>query len=96
MLSYIYRIICEYRRSHDCDPNVLYLNRAQFHQLRHAFADPDDIEEMGRLLQMHIIISNDALHPRLARIERRRENANGLPEIRKGRAKLAQDRDQRG
>lgn len=82
MLSYIYRIVCEFKKNHHCQPNVLYLNNEQFHQLRRSFSNPDDTDTMSRLLQMHIIISHDALHPHLARIENRWSHSDQLPHLR--------------
>jgi len=81
MLSYIYRIAREFQKTHHCSPNIIYLNKEQFHYLRHAFADPDDIDYMTRQLAMHIIISHDALHPHLARIEKCWGRSDQLPEI---------------
>jgi len=81
MLSHIYHIVREFQKTHHCRPNVIYLNKEQFHHLRHAFADPDDIDTMTRLLAMHIIICHDALHPHLARIENRWGYSQQLPEI---------------
>jgi hypothetical protein len=81
MLSYIYRIVREYQKTHHCSPNLLYLNKEQFCHLRHAFSDPDNIDEMSRQLAMHIIISHDALHPHLARIEKCWAQPDQLPDF---------------
>jgi len=81
MLSYIYRIVRKFEKSHHYLPNILYLNKEHFHHLRYAFADPDDIDEITRKLAMHIIISHDAIHPHLARIEKCWGHAEQLPAI---------------
>jgi len=81
MLSYIYRIVREYQKTHHYSPNVLYLNKEQFRHLRHAFSNPDNIDEISHQLAMHIIISHDALHPHLARIEKCWGQSDQLPDI---------------
>ncbi len=81
MLSYIYRIVREFQQTHHCSPNILYLNKEQFHHLRHSFADPDDIGAMTDQLAMYIIISHDVLHPHLASIEKCWGQSEQLPEI---------------
>ncbi|MBK8162016.1 MAG: hypothetical protein IPK65_02350 [Gammaproteobacteria bacterium] len=70
MLSFIYRHALDFERVHGEKPNMLYLNRFHFEYLRDNFADPEDIETMMRLLGMTIMISEDAVNPRLARIGR--------------------------
>jgi len=83
MLSYIYRIVREFQKAHHCSPNILYLNKEQFHHLRHSFANPDDIDYMSQQLAMHIIISHDALHPHLASIEQCWGQPDQLPEVKR-------------
>ncbi|MGE3480710.1 MAG: hypothetical protein AB7K73_04785 [Gammaproteobacteria bacterium] len=70
MLSFIYRLAIDFERVHGEKPNMLYLNRFHFEHLRGNFADPEDIETMMHMLGMTIMISEDAVNPRLARIGR--------------------------
>lgn len=66
MLSYIYQIAYRFEHSHELRPNTLYLNHLHFEHLRNEFADPDDIDAISNYLGMHLILSNDALHPHIA------------------------------
>lgn len=70
MLSFIYRLANAFERLHGRGPNVLYLSRLHFEHLRQDFADPEDTEAMMNVLGMAIMITEDAINPRLARIER--------------------------
>lgn len=70
MLSFIYRLATDFERLHGQRPNVLYLNRHHFEHIREDFADPGDIEAMMNVLGMTIMITEDAINPRLARIGR--------------------------
>lgn len=70
MLSFIYRLAMDFEREHGERPNVLYLNRFHFEHVRAGFADPDDLETMMQVLGMTIMITEDAINPRLARIGR--------------------------
>lgn len=70
MLSFIYRLASDFERLHGQGPNVLYLSRLHFEHLRQDFADPGDTETMMNVLGMAIMITEDAVNPKLARIER--------------------------
>ncbi|MBK9132209.1 MAG: hypothetical protein IPM20_11315 [Gammaproteobacteria bacterium] len=70
MLSFIYRLANAFERLHGRGPNVLYLSRFHFEHLQQDFADPEDTEAMMNVLGMAIMITEDAINPRLARIER--------------------------
>jgi len=66
MLSYIYQIAYRFEHSHELKPNTPYLNRQHLEHLRNEFADPDDIDAIADYLGMHLILSQDALHPHVA------------------------------
>lgn len=70
MLSFIYRLAMDFQRTHGEKPNMLYLNRFHFEHLRTGFEDPEDVETMMLTLGMTIMITEDAINPRLARIGR--------------------------
>ncbi|MCC6302471.1 MAG: hypothetical protein IT489_06700 [Gammaproteobacteria bacterium] len=70
MLSFIDRLATDFERLHGQRPNVLYLNRYHFERMRGDFADPEDIETMMKILGMTLMITEDAINPRLARIGR--------------------------
>lgn len=78
MLSFIYRLAMDFQRAHGERPNMLYLNRFHFERMREGFADPDDVETMMHVLGMTIMITEEAVNPRLARIGR------PLPPLAKG------------
>lgn len=86
MLSFICRHASDFERVHGEKPNMLYLNRFHFEHLRDNFADPEDIETMMRLLGMTMMISEDAINPRLARIGRL------VPPLVSGAARATQQR----
>lgn len=70
MLSYIYQLAFRFEHDHDLRPNTLYLNREQFDNLRNEFANPDDISAINDYLGMHIVLTQEALHPHLAHLQR--------------------------
>jgi hypothetical protein len=70
MLSFIYRLALEFEAAHGEKPNMLYLSRFHFERVRKDFADPDDIATMMRVLGMTIMITDEAVNPRLTRIDR--------------------------
>jgi hypothetical protein len=70
MLSYIYQLAYRFEHEHDLRPNTLYLNNRHFEHLRHEFADPDDISSITHYLGMHIVLTREVSHPRLAHLRR--------------------------
>jgi hypothetical protein len=68
MLSYIFRLVEDYENEHGMRPNVLYLNDKHFNGLRMDFADPNDIEEIVKRLEMEIVLDRTAMHPHVAQI----------------------------
>jgi hypothetical protein len=78
MLSFIYRLAMDFQHAHGERPNMLYLNRFHFERMREGFADPDDVDTMMHVLGMTIMITEEAVNPRLARIGR------PLPPLAKG------------
>lgn len=65
MLSYLYQLAASFERKLGMRPNILYLNRAHFRQVREAFADPGDLNRILRTLDMELLIDPDAVHPRV-------------------------------
>jgi hypothetical protein len=70
MLSFLYRLARDFEAAHGEKPNMLYLSRFHFECVRKDFADPDDIGTMMQVLGMTIMITDEAVDPRLARIDR--------------------------
>ena len=68
MLSHIYRIVSHFEHSHGYRPNLLYLNRIHYHHLSQVMNNCS-LDEMRQLLNMEIILSNDAIHPHVAAVK---------------------------
>ena len=66
MLSYINRIVRDFRRDHGIEPNLLYLNDVQAHHLKEDFAEQYSYASISELLGMEIIVSRDIVHPHVA------------------------------
>lgn len=66
MLSYIYSIVGDFERRHGHIPNLLYISPEHLQRLRRSFAGHEDMEDLVRLLGMHIVITRDVTHPRVA------------------------------
>jgi hypothetical protein len=66
MLSFIYNLVNNFETSHGLRPNLLYLNETHLHHLAEGFSDEYDLFEIMNMLQMEIIIDNEAVHPHVA------------------------------
>ena len=66
MLSYLYRLANGFESDHGYRPNVLYLNRHHFSQLRTDLASIRGLGELVQFLGMEIVIDSEVLHPRVA------------------------------
>ncbi len=66
MLSHVLRLAFQFQRAHGHWPNMLYLNREQFTRWRHEFSEPEAFEEITRRLSLDVVISADALQPKVA------------------------------
>jgi hypothetical protein len=63
MLSFIYRLIRNFEKEHGFTPNLLYLNQFHLEMLRTQLDRKIDGSDLAHLLDMEIIISQDAVHP---------------------------------
>ncbi len=75
MLSYLYRLVTDYQRSHGCHPNLVYLNRLHYCMLRANLAGLDNEEEIARFLGMNIVISPEIRHPDVAWVTSARQKS---------------------
>lgn len=66
MLSYLYRLANGFESDHGYRPNVLYLNRHHFSQLRTDLAAIHGLGELVQFLGMEIVIDSEVTHPRVS------------------------------
>ncbi len=75
MLSYLYRLVTDYQRSHGCHPNLVYLNRLHYCMLRQNLAGLRSEEAIVRFLGMNIVISPEICHPDVAWVTSARQKS---------------------
>ena len=63
MLSYIYQIASRFEKNHGVAPTLIYLNQAQYRQLREDMVGIPDLQSVVSLLGMEIVISEETIHP---------------------------------
>ena len=63
MLSFLYRLVHDFDRSHGYQPNLLYINQSHFDALRQNLAEISNLAKLSRFLGMDIVISDEATHP---------------------------------
>ena len=66
MLSFIYNLVSNFESSHGLRPNLLYLNPLHLQYLTDGFAEDYDLFRIMDLLQMEIIVEDEAVHPHVA------------------------------
>ena len=66
MLSYIYRVIQDFEKQHSIQPNLLYLNNVHFEHLKASFSESFTLQNIIDILQVELIIDQDAIHPHVA------------------------------
>ncbi len=66
MLSFIYNLASSFESSHGLRPNLLYLNQSHLRYLAEGFGNDYDLFQIKNMLQMEIIIDNEAVHPHVA------------------------------
>ena len=66
MLSFIYNLVQSFETSHGMRPNLLYLNQTHLQHLKQGFSEEYDLFQITNMLQMEIIIDNEAVHPHVA------------------------------
>lgn len=66
MLSFINRLVREFEQEHGIHPNLLYLNRFHFENLKASFETDYTTPQILDLLEMEVVIENDITHPHVA------------------------------
>ena len=73
MLSHIYRIACHFENTHGYRPNLLYINRIHYYHLKQQLNNVS-MDHIRQLLQMELILTNDAIHPHVAAVRLQQQN----------------------
>lgn len=66
MISYILRLIDEFKREHGYQPNLLYLNEFHLTHLKSGLADDFTLPLMCELFQLELIVDREVIHPHVA------------------------------
>ncbi|MHB8454521.1 MAG: hypothetical protein ACYDDO_07425 [Acidiferrobacterales bacterium] len=74
MLSFLFRLIREFRREHGFTPNALYINRFHYRKLRECLPDLQHDDELAHFLTVEVIVSEEAIHPHVAWLSPARRN----------------------
>jgi hypothetical protein len=71
MLSFLNSLVREFRAEHGYAPNLVYLSAAHYSRLTNEVPQFQNHDQITQLLQMEVVISNDAMHPHVAWIRPR-------------------------
>lgn len=66
MISYILRMIDEFKREHGYQPNLLYLNEFHFNHLKSGFADDITLSILCDFVRMELVVDREVIHPHVA------------------------------
>ena len=66
MLSYLYQLANGFETEHGYRPNVLYMNRHHFTQLKTDLANIHGLGELVHFLGMEIVIDSEVPHPHVS------------------------------
>jgi hypothetical protein len=66
MISYIVRLIGEFKNEHGYQPNLLYLNEFHFNHLKAGFSEDFTLQRMCELFHMELIVNREVIHPHVA------------------------------
>jgi len=69
MLSFIYRLVRDFEKEHGIYPNLLYLNQAHMSVLREQMGSTKQLDEIGKLLGMDIILTQEVTHPHVVWVQ---------------------------
>jgi hypothetical protein len=63
MISFILRIIDEFKREHGYPPNLLYLNEFHLNHLMSSLAEDLTLPLICELFQLELIVNREVIHP---------------------------------
>lgn len=66
MISYLLRLIDEFKREHGCQPTLLYLNEFHLNHLKAGFSEDFSLPMLCEMFEMELIVNREVIHPRLA------------------------------
>jgi hypothetical protein len=66
MLSFIYRLVTDFRRDHGFLPNRVQMSPDHYQQLLQNLAGMKDGQSVARFLMMDILISTESAHPHVS------------------------------
>jgi hypothetical protein len=66
MLSYLYRLVTDFRRNHGFLPNRVQMNPEHYQQLLRNLAGMENEQAIARFLMMDILISTESTHPHVS------------------------------
>jgi len=66
MLAYIFRLIRDFEKEHEVNPNLLYLNKFHYKHLEQAFSEAYSLQNIIDTLQVEIIVDQCIIHPRVS------------------------------
>jgi len=66
MISYILRLVDDFKREHGHQPNLLYLNEFHIQHLKAGFSEGISMQQICESLRMELIVTREAIHPHVA------------------------------
>jgi hypothetical protein len=66
MLSFLYRLVTEYRHTHGFLPNRVEMNPDHYQALLRNLAGMEGEQDIARFLMMDILISTESVHPHVS------------------------------
>jgi len=75
MLSFLYRLMRNFREEHGYQPNVVIMNTQHFRLLQENLANLADYSDIRRLLGMEVILSTECVHPHVGWLPQARRAA---------------------
>lgn len=66
MISFILRLIDEFKQEHGYQPNLLYLNEFHLTHLKSGFAEDFTLQVICEVFQMELIVNREVIHPHVA------------------------------
>ncbi|MEJ2361173.1 MAG: hypothetical protein P8Z75_07065 [Gammaproteobacteria bacterium] len=69
MISYILRLIGDFKREHGYRPNLLYLNELHSRHLKSEFSGDFSLQQMCSMFELELIIDQGIVHPHVAWIQ---------------------------
>ena len=69
MLSFIVTLVNSYESHHGARPNLVYMSETHYSYLREELPGVRDHDDVTAILGVDIALSDEALHPHVARVK---------------------------